>query len=141
MNTELTSKSGPLAGPVHDGVLHIDGDGDAALVLATLLAPEMVVTHVDSLAQASAALDSGRYALVVLDPDLPDGDGASLLAALGRSGAPVLQYSARAPDAESRSHGLAPAAFLAKPRTSPRQLWQTVAGLLGMAVVAGATIA
>lgn len=138
MNTELTSKSGPLAGPVEHGVLHIDGDGDAALVLATLLAPEMAVTHVASLAQASAALDSGRYALVVLDPDLPDGDGASLLAALDRSGAPVLQYSARQPGI---GIGTLPAAFLHKPRTSPRQLWQTVAGLLGMAAAAGASLA
>ena len=135
MNTEQISKPGPLAGPVHDGVLHIDGDGDAALVLATLLAPEMAVTHVDSLAQASAALDSGRYALVVLDPDLPDGDGASLLAALGRRDTPVLQYSARAPGI-----GHAPTFFLAKSRTSPRQLWQTVAGLLGLSAVVGITM-
>ncbi len=135
MKTEQTSKRGPLTGLVHDGVLHVDGDGDAALMLATLLAPDMPVTHVDSLAQASAALDSGRYALVVLDPDLPDGDGASLLAALGRHDTPVLQYSVRAP-----GFGHAPTFFLAKPRTSPRQLWQTVAGLLGLAAVVGITM-
>jgi CheY-like chemotaxis protein len=110
-------------------VLHVDGDSDTALVLSTLLVPETVVTHAPTLAEALLALERGQYALVVLDPDLPDGDGASLLQALDRMpGAPqVLLYSARTPD-ESQ----AGSAYLPKPWTSPRQLWRTVSGLLGI---------
>jgi DNA-binding response OmpR family regulator len=108
-------------------VLHIDGDHDAALVLATLLVPENHVTHVATLADAERAIRRERYALVVLDPDLPDGDGASLLAALRRSqsDAPVLLYSARRPEQDAQG-----AAFLPKPLTSPRQLWAAVSQLL-----------
>lgn len=110
-------------------VLHVDGDGDTALVLATLLVPETQVTHVHTLAAAQRAIAHERYALVVLDPDLPDGDGAALIAALKQadSATPVLLYSAREP--ADRAHA---SAFLAKPWTSPRQLWRTVAELLGM---------
>ncbi|MBJ7314143.1 response regulator [Rugamonas sp. CCM 8940] len=125
--------SAGLVLPLAPRVLHIDGDGDAALVLATLLVPETRVTHVATLAEARRAIQDGGYALVVLDPDLPDGDGASLLAALnGRPDAPpVLLYSARQPP-----HDATAAAFLPKPWTSPRELWRTVAGLLAEAVPA-----
>ena len=118
----LTARTAPR-------VLHVDGDGDTALVLATLLVPETQVTHVHTLAAALRAIAQERYALVVLDPDLPDGDGAALIAALKQANAatPVLLYSAREPAGEAIAH-----AFLPKPWTSPRQLWRTVAQLLGM---------
>jgi two-component system phosphate regulon response regulator OmpR len=120
--------SGVLLPHAAPRVLHVDGDGDAALVLATLLVPETRVTHVATLAEARRAIAAGGYALVVLDPDLPDGDGASLLAALnGRPDAPpVLLYSARRPARGATGA----AAFLPKPWTSPRELWRAVAGLL-----------
>ncbi|WP_295995416.1 response regulator [Rugamonas sp.] len=110
-------------------VLHVDGDGDTALVLATLLVPETQVTHVRTLAAARRAIAHERYALVVLDPDLPDGDGAALIAALKQadSATPVLLYSAREPADRAQA-----SAFLPKPWTSPRQLWRTVSQLLGM---------
>lgn len=108
-------------------VLHVDCDDNAALVLATLLVPENHVTHAATLAEAEQAIRRERFALVVLDPDLPDGDGAALLAALRRSqsDARVLLYSARSPEPDA--HG---AAFLSKPSTSPRQLWAAVSQLL-----------
>lgn len=110
-------------------VLHIDGDGDAALVLATLLVPETQVLHAASLAEAVRAINEQDFALVVLDPDLPDGDGADLLHKLARRSAPppVLLYSARHPGLRTPAH-----AFLPKPWTSPRQLWRTVSHLLGL---------
>ena len=110
-------------------VLHIDSDHDAALVLAALLVPETQVTHVPTMAAAQELLQSEQFALVVMDPDLPDGDGAELLLNLRRhqSGARVLVYSARHP--ESHQAG---SAFLPKPWTSPRQLWRTVSELLGI---------
>jgi Zn-dependent alcohol dehydrogenase len=61
-------------------VLHIDSDHDAALVLAALLVPETQVTHVPTMAAAQDLLRREQFALVVLDPDLTDGDGAELLA-------------------------------------------------------------
>jgi CheY-like chemotaxis protein len=110
-------------------VLHIDSDHDAALVLAALLVPETQVTHVPTLAAAQALLQSEKFALVVLDPDLPDGDGADLLLLLRQqqAGARVLVYSARHPE---QHH--AGSAFLPKPWTSPRQLWRTVSELLAI---------
>ncbi len=114
-------------------VLHVDGDSDAALVLATLLAPETHVVHVPTLAAAVQAIEQQQFALVVLDPDLPDGDGAALIEALKRAHAdtPVLLYSARQPE-----HRNLASAFLPKPWTSPRQLWRTISELLGIAPLA-----
>ncbi len=110
-------------------VLHVDGDDDAALVLATLLVPETQVRHAGSLAEAIRAINEHEYALVVLDPDLPDGDGADLLQALARRQAapPVLLYSARPPDLRSPAQ-----TFLPKTWTSPRQLWRTVSHMLDL---------
>ncbi|WP_256080565.1 response regulator [Massilia sp. YIM B04103] len=110
-------------------VLHVDGDHDTALVLAALLVPETRVSHAASLADALEAIRQHRFALIVLDPDLPDGDGHALVQAMQKQGAgtPVLLYSARHPDLRHPSH-----AFLPKPWTSPRLLWQTVSHLLGL---------
>jgi two-component system, OmpR family, phosphate regulon response regulator OmpR len=110
-------------------VLHVDGDDDAALVLATLLVPETQVRHVASLAEAVRAINEQDFALVVLDPDLPDGDGVDLLHNLAKRAAPppVLLYSARHPGLRTPAH-----AFLPKPWTSPRQLWRTVSHMLGL---------
>ncbi|CAN7720883.1 response regulator [Pseudoduganella sp. LjRoot289] len=114
-------------------VLHVDSDGDTALVLATLLVPETEVLHAATLADAVSAVESGRFSLVVLDPDLPDGDGAELLQRLRQQQehTPVLLYSARHPGLRTQAH-----AFLPKPWTSPRQLWRTVSHLLGIDPVA-----
>jgi CheY-like chemotaxis protein len=110
-------------------VLHIDSDHDTALVLAALLVPETQVTHVPTLAAAQELLQNEQFALVVLDPDLPDGDGTDLLADLRRQQrhARVLMYSARHPEQHQAGN-----AFLPKPWTSPRQLWRTVADLLSI---------
>jgi CheY-like chemotaxis protein len=110
-------------------VLHVDGDADAALVLATLLVPETEVVHVATLAEALRKVEQASYALVVLDPDLPDGDGTVLLEQLRhrQERMPVLLYSARHPGLRLQAH-----AFLPKPWTSPRQLWRTVSHLLGI---------
>jgi two-component system phosphate regulon response regulator OmpR len=110
-------------------VLHVDADADAALVLATLLVPETQVTHVATMAAAEALLRGEQFALVVIDPDLPDGDGGALLHQLHQhqSAARVLLYSARHPERHT-----AGSSFLPKPWTSPRQLWRTVSELLAV---------
>lgn len=108
-------------------VLHIDSDADAALVLATLLVPETQVTHVATMAAAGDLLRREQFALVVIDTELPDGDGGALLQGLHQhqQDARVLLYSARHPQRH-----LAGSSFLPKPWTSPRQLWRTVSDLL-----------
>ena len=106
-------------------VLHIDPDGDGALVLSCLLAPEAHVTHAATLAEAIRMLEANVFSLVVLDPALPDGDARILLPLL--SGTPLLVYAAHQPE-----WGNAPALFLPKPWTSPRQLWVAISALLGV---------
>jgi CheY-like chemotaxis protein len=110
-------------------VLHVDPDEDSAVVLATLLAPEIHVVHAPSYAQAQQQLDQGEFALIVIDPDLPDGDGHTLIRTLRQHDqyTPVLLYSASQPMLHHHAH-----AFLPKPWTSPRQLWRTVSHMLGL---------
>ncbi|MET3132346.1 CheY-like chemotaxis protein [Oxalobacteraceae bacterium GrIS 1.11] len=109
-------------------VLHVDGDADAALVLAALLLPETELTHVATLDAAARAIRHERYNLIVLDPDLPDGNGAALLEVLevlGDTAPPVLLYAARDSLWRRQSSGV-----LLKRSTSPRQLWHALRHLL-----------
>ncbi len=106
-------------------VLHIDRDADSGRALAALLMPEAHVVHVATLADARRLLKTCIFSMVVLDPALPDGDGSCLLSALTHT--PLLVYSARQPDPR-HTH----VTFLPKPWTTPRQLWSSISGLLGM---------
>ena len=109
-------------GPV---VLHVDSDLTAAVALASLLMPEARVTHVTSLADAARLLERDIFSLVVIDPSLPDGDGATLLPRLATT--PVLVYATRDPRWPAHS-----AAFLPKPWTTHRQLWTAISRMLGI---------
>ncbi|MYN03559.1 response regulator [Pseudoduganella sp. DS3] len=113
-------------------VLHVDPDEDSAVVLATLLAPETQVVHAATYEQAHSLLQQGEFALLVIDPDLPDGDGHTLIRTLRQldQHTPVLLYSASQPSLHHQAH-----AFLPKPWTSPRQLWRTVSHMLGLDVM------
>jgi len=110
-------------------VLHVDPDEDSAVVLATLLAPEIHVVHAANYSQAQSHLEHSEFALLVIDPDLPDGDGHTLIRSLRQHDrqTPVLLYSASQPMLHHQAH-----AFLPKPWTSPRQLWRTVSHMLGL---------
>jgi DNA-binding NtrC family response regulator len=110
-------------------VLHVDSDADTALVLSALLVPETRVTHVSTLAAAQDLLQNEQFALIVIDPDLRDGDANLLLDNLHhlQHDARVLVYSARHPETN-----VVGGAFLPKPWTSPRQLWRTVSDLLSI---------
>jgi len=70
-----------------------------------LLAAGWAVTLVDALASARETYVGGRIDAIVIDPELPDGDGLSFLRALRRAGAmtPVLVESGR----PGREHRLA----------------------------------
>jgi CheY-like chemotaxis protein len=107
-------------------VLLVDADNATAAFLATLLVPEAQVVHVATLAEAHGRLKSEIFSAVVLDPCLPDGNAADLLPALFAT--PLLVYSVLQPDWRGVQ-----AAYLPKPWTSPRQLWLTISGMLGIA--------
>ena len=131
--SDALEASKPLPPAPH--LLHIDAEDTSALILATLLVPEVRVTRVATVAAAQALLQQHTFALIVLDPDLPDGDGQHLIRALREreTHTPVLLYSARQPSLHHQAH-----AFLPKPWTSPRQLWQATCRLLELDLLTAA---
>lgn len=112
-------------------VLHVDHDSAAAKALAALLMPEARVTHVPTLAAARAILREQIFSVVVIDPNLPDGDGAELLPVLAAM--PLVVYSATEPQWRGQA-----GVYLPKPWTSPRCLWSTISALLGIPTFAPA---
>ncbi|HEX8606578.1 MAG TPA: response regulator [Pseudoduganella sp.] len=123
--TDALEAAKPMAPVPH--VLHVDADDSTALILATLLVPEVRVSRAPTLAAAAARLAEEKFDLIILDADLPDGDGQALTDTVRARGChtPVLLYSARQPSLHHQAH-----AYLPKPWTSPRQLWQSVCRLL-----------
>lgn len=130
--TDALEACKPLAPTPH--VLHVDADDTTALILATLLVPEVRVSRAATMEHAAARLDAERFDLIIVDADLPDGDGQVLVDMVRARGChlPVLLYSARQPSLHHQAH-----AYLPKPWTSPRQLWQAVCRLLEFDLVAG----
>lgn len=106
-------------------VLLIDQDADSAEALSALLMPEAQVIHVATLADAQHILRRNIFALVVLDPALPDGNAVALLPLIVAT--PVLVYAEREPSWRQPA-----TAFLPKPWTSQRSLWSTISRLLGV---------
>ncbi|WP_348699135.1 response regulator [Duganella fentianensis] len=145
-------------------VLLIDADADAVLVLTALLVPENQVCVADSRAAAVSLLQQDSYALVVLDPAVPALDTDAAIAAASapteavaeaeaalvtpapapsqpdllalvrqyHGEAPLLLYSALAPHTIAGARGLS---YLAKPWSTPRQLWHAISELLGSGAV------
>ena len=106
-------------------VLLVDKDADSATQLSALLMPEAQVIHAATLAEAKQLLRSDLFALVIMDPSLPDGNAASLMPLIIAT--PVLVHSVREPVWRD-----AVAAYLPKPWTSQRRLWSTISRLLGV---------
>ena len=72
-----------------DAILVVDADPEAALLLSDFLEREgysvvVAATGHDGL----RLLRQARFALVLLDPDLPDVDGTAIMSAAGRVEAP-----------------------------------------------------
>lgn len=106
-------------------VLLIDQDPESAEALSALLMPEAHVIHAATLAEARHLLRRDIFALVVLDPALPDGNAVTLLPLIVAT--PVLVYAEREPSWRQPA-----TAFLPKPWTSQRRLWSTISQLLGV---------
>ncbi|WP_315833833.1 response regulator transcription factor [Bradyrhizobium prioriisuperbiae] len=90
----------------------------AAALSAALKRYDIVVDHVSTLVDATEAVSSDVYAAILLDRQLPDGDGLQLIPVLRakRTGIPVIVLTARG-DLADRVAGLNVGAddYLAKP--------------------------
>ena len=90
----------------------------AAALCAALNRYDMVIDHVVTLAEAKAAVAAGVHTAVLLDRQLPDGDGLSLIPTLRANGlaVPVIVLTARG-EVSDRIAGLDRGAddYLAKP--------------------------
>lgn len=120
-----TDCNGDLAEASVPRVLLIDQDPECAEALSALLMPEAHVIHAATLAEAQHLLRRDIYALVVVDPLLPDGNAVTLLPLIVAT--PVLVHARREPSWRQPE-----TAFLPKPWTSHRRLWSTISRLLGV---------
>ena len=111
-------------------VLYIEDDRDLGQVVAAMLEPGLSVTHVSTLTDGFRQLSSQRFSLIILDINLPDGNGAELLARLPALNAstPVLIFSGQ-DSTELLLENVAMA--LVKSRTSNQQLLATIHTLIG----------
>jgi len=100
-------------------ILLVEDEAEMAVALASALKRyDMVVDHVPTLAEAEEAISSDVHAAVLLDRQLPDGDGLSLIPKLRAraDGVPIIVLTARGELAD-RITGLDSGAddYLAKP--------------------------
>jgi CheY-like chemotaxis protein len=124
-------------------VLLVEDDGDLAGVLSTLLAGHgLDVVQVTGVADAVARGRQLDPRVVVLDLELPDGDGTEVIAALRREGrlessAVVVYTSADSFIDRPHPDDLGEVVFLTKTRVTPEQLEDTVLRLLEGRPIAG----
>lgn len=109
-------------------VLLVDRDPETAAALTTLLVPEATLVHAGSIAEARRLLDTQLFSMVIIDPSLPDGNGAMVINAVQHT--PILVYSATEPLKFDKLP------YLSKPYTTPRELWSTISRLLGIGALA-----
>jgi len=106
-------------------VLYVEDDADLASVVATLLSPAWEVVHAADLAAARGQLEKRRFNVILLDLQLPDGNGSELLCGLPalNAGTPVVIFSSE----EGSSYvSERVRSALVKARTSNQQLLDTL---------------
>jgi PAS domain S-box-containing protein len=111
-------------------VLHIEDDPDLTNILSTALANKADVVSAQSLQAARKLLGRHSFALVVLDPGLPDGDGLELLDELPRLAAPappvvILSVTEMSQEVRQRVH-----AVLVKSRISEARIAEVILSVL-----------
>ena len=109
-------------------VLHVEDDPDIRQVVSALVKEMVDLDYAATLEDARAKLQSGRYTLVILDLDLPDGSGWELLPLLKESGqqTPVMIFSASNVAAQEAQQV---AATLLKSGTTNQELLDTISAL------------
>jgi len=106
-------------------VLYVEDDADLASVVRALLGPAWEVVHAVDLAAARSRLEQRRFNVILLDLQLPDGNGSELLRALPALNAatPVIIFSGE----EGSQHvSETVQRALVKARTSNQQLLDTL---------------
>jgi len=117
--------------PEQTRILIVEDEAVTRDLIATLLRKEYSVTAVPDAATALGQLKSGTFDLLVLDLNLPDGDGLTLARELGpRPGPAVIIVTARSDDVD-RIIGLELGAddYITKP-FNPRELMARVKAVL-----------
>ncbi len=117
------------AGNQRPRILHVEDDNDVVAVVQMLLAEVGDVQQAATSAEASAALSAQSFDLVILDQNLPDGNGIDLLPLIERlrPSLPVILFSVRDLDPELASRVTY---TLVKSRTSNTELLTVVSRLL-----------
>ncbi|MES2205419.1 MAG: response regulator [Pseudomonadota bacterium] len=106
-------------------ILHVEDDSDLASVIEKLLSPQCRVIHASTLAEAKEYLKIERFNAIILDLELPDGQGSELLNSLPAPNdhTPVIIFSAKEASEETFKHVFA---TLVKSRSSNEQLVTTL---------------
>ena len=126
--TQLLAAIGAIVLPSQEGkprVLYVEDDADLASVVSALLGPVWEVVHAADLAAARSQLEQCRFNVILLDLQLPDGNGSELLCALPALNAatPVVIFSGE----EGSQHVSEKVQrALVKARTSNQQLLNTL---------------
>ena len=116
----------------HDGparILHVEDDVDVRVVVSGILNGIAEVQGTASLAEAREQIENHVYDLIILDLELPDGNGSGLLQLLKSQGVstPVVVFSAQ--DVGSDAAELL-AAVMVKSSTSNERLLETIQKIL-----------
>ena len=91
--TDRAARPPAIASSAVGRVLYIEDDNSLGSILKQLLAGETAVDCVASLEEARTALRGARYDLLLIDDELPDGSGLSLLKEL-RDPPPAIVFTA-----------------------------------------------
>jgi PAS domain S-box-containing protein len=108
-------------------ILHIEDDSDIACLFSTLLNDEFDYKSVPTLMQARACLTHYQPDLILLDLDLPDGNGAQFfddLQTAGMADRPVVIFSAQEQAPDTLFNRVSN--YLVKSRTSNQALLDTL---------------
>jgi CheY-like chemotaxis protein len=113
-------------------ILHVEDDPDFSSIIAAALAGRAEIVRVHSVRTAREALHRDSYALLLLDPGLPEENGLNLLQDLEREAArlPVIVLSASelSIDSSANIH-----AVLVKSRTSEARIVEIILSVLANA--------